>query len=97
MSVQVQEQCQGCSRRCSAVNLKYKTRVILSSHILFIDSCVYFNSKNLDLFGQLASSTIDTDTILSSCLAFSQGWNPKPLTKVSEHTKTLPSVITRLE
>lgn len=67
----------------------------LSSHILFIDSCVYFNSKNLDLFVQVASSTTDTDSILSSCLAFSQVWNPRPLTKVSKHTKTLPSVITQ--
>lgn len=82
---------------CTAVNFKHKPFkcFILSSYLLFIDSCVYLNSTNLDLFVQVASLTTDTDTILSSCLAFSQVWNSKPLTKVRKHTKTLPSVITR--
>ena len=46
------------------------------------------------MFVPSASLTTDTDSILPSCLAFSQMLNSKPLMD-REHTKTLPSVITQ--
>lgn len=66
-----------------------------SVHMVFVDSSVYFNSTNLDVFVPSASSTTDTDSILPSCLAFSQVLNSKPFDGWIEHTKTLPSVITQ--
>lgn len=40
-----------------------------SVHMLFVDTWVYFNSTNLDVFVLPASTTTDTDSILPCCLA----------------------------
>lgn len=41
-----------------------------SVHMLFVDTWVYFNSTNLDVFVLCPSTTTDTDSILPCCLVF---------------------------
>lgn len=48
-----------------------------SVHMLFVDTWVYFNSTNLDMFVLPASTTTDTDSILPCCLAFFTNVEPK--------------------
>lgn len=48
-----------------------------SVHMLFVDTRVYFNSTNLDVFVLSASTTTDTDSILPCCLAFFTNVEPR--------------------
>lgn len=62
-------------------------RVLFIPHTYFLLTHARNLTAQIDLFVQSASLTTDTDSILSSCLAFSQVLNPKPLTKVASTQK----------